>query len=92
MNKSSSDLERLRQQIDALDEQLVDLIIRRIQTARDIGRQKRETGQDITDQQREDRILHRLKEQVGDRLSMDQLKQMYSVIFQLCRDVQEGST
>lgn len=89
MKPENQDLDRLRWEIDALDDQLLTLIQKRIRLARKIGRLKRAGGYDIADSRREASILKRLDEQIKPGLSPDQVRTLYAVIFQLCRDVQE---
>ncbi|NOZ73955.1 MAG: hypothetical protein GXO90_01050 [FCB group bacterium] len=84
------DLDDLRLAIDAIDDQLLALIQERIQLAREIGRRKQAGGQEITDSQRERSIIKRLDEQIRPGLSTRDIQAIYSVIFRLCRDVQES--
>ncbi len=50
---------RLREQIDAIDAQLLDLLNRRVAISLELGRHKREAGLGIRDARREEQILTR---------------------------------
>ena len=50
-------LERLRQRIDAIDEQIVELLEQRAQTATEIAERKREASLAMHDPEREQRVL-----------------------------------
>ena len=56
------DLSEWRARIDELDEELVDLINKRLEYAVEIGRIKRAEGLEVRDPQRERDILERLRE------------------------------
>ena len=60
------DINELRKQIDDIDRQLVDLYCRRMETAREIGRYKRENGLAVTDSERERNLLNKVAEQAGE--------------------------
>jgi len=60
------DIQKLREQIDEIDSQLVDLYCRRMDTARDIGRYKRENNLPVLDTERERALLNRVAEQAGE--------------------------
>ncbi len=81
---SCMDIKELREQIDEIDRQLVDLYCRRMETARAIGRYKRANGIPVLDSEREKHLLDKVTEQAGEeyeqgirslyRLLMDQSK------------------
>ena len=60
------DIKDLREQIDEIDRQLVDLYCKRMDTARAIGRYKRENALPVLDSERERALLNRVAEQAGD--------------------------
>ena len=55
-----ADIPTLRKQIDAIDDQILELINRRLSSARAIGRLKQHTGTAVVDKQRETEIFQRL--------------------------------
>ena len=60
------DINELRQQIDDIDRRLVDLYCRRMDTAREIGRYKRENNLPVLDSERERSLLNKVAEQAGE--------------------------
>ena len=54
------DLESIRGQIDGLDQQIVDLLNRRLMLAAEIGKLKRSTGAPVYVAEREDAVLRRI--------------------------------
>lgn len=81
------DMEALRQQIDEIDGQLVDLFCRRMAVAARIADYKRENGIPILASAREEEILKRVSQQAGEELSED-VKKLYQNLFQISRDYQ----
>ena len=79
------DIQELRQQIDAIDRELVGLYCRRMETARAIGQFKRENNLPVLDSERERELLNKVASLAGEenkqgilalyRLLLDQSKQ-----------------
>jgi chorismate mutase len=69
------DLSEWRARIDEVDEELVDLINKRLEYAEEIGRIKRAEGLEVRDPQRERDLLQRLQQYnqgpLGDRALVD---------------------
>lgn len=84
---TSKKLERLRKQIDAIDDRLVQDLIERIRLAREIGAVKRTSGQAVPDREREAEIVRRLT-QAYPTLKAESIRELYELIFHLCRSVQ----
>jgi len=61
----SSDLRRLRQEIDRLDEQLLSLIARRMRIAEKVAEVKKKLKLSVRDEGRERRVISRAKEKAG---------------------------
>lgn len=59
------DITELREQIDQIDHDLVELYRRRMETARAIGRYKREHHLPVMDSEREKILLNKVAEQAG---------------------------
>ena len=60
VDAEDGDIPALRRQIDAIDDQILALINRRLLAARDIGRSKQRTGTTVVDRLRENEIYQRL--------------------------------
>lgn len=81
-------MRQLRQNIDLIDDQLLDLLIRRQQLASQLGDVKRELGLPIFDPHRETGILGRLDQRNSDRLSHRAVRAVWREIFSASRQAQ----
>jgi chorismate mutase/prephenate dehydratase len=78
----------LRQQVNAVDEQILGLINRRMRLARLIGCCKNQKGAPIHDPKREQQVLERLDSLNTGPLSQDNLARIFQAIMAAARDVQ----
>lgn len=87
----SNELERLRSEIEQVDEELVRLIARRIEIARSIGATKRAAGLPTLDPAREARLLRRigaLAREAG--LEPEELRAVFWQLISMTRRAQTG--
>jgi len=56
---ASDEMERLRQEIESIDRQLIELVARRVDLAREVGRAKRAAGLPTLDPAREAAVVRR---------------------------------
>jgi len=78
-------LEKLRSEIDQIDDQIIQLLRRRILVAREIGVAK---GNDpVYDPEREKEVIQRLAE-ISPDIEGERLSAIYGEIMSLCRSVQ----
>ncbi len=82
-------LNEIRQRIDAIDAQLVDLFARRMDCARAVAEAKQQTGKPIRDHAREREIVNRLTAQAGEAYA-PYVRALYSHIFDLSRSYQSS--
>lgn len=54
-------IHELRERIDEIDEEILELLDERVDTSKEIGEIKREKGISITDTEREEEVLERAK-------------------------------
>jgi shikimate dehydrogenase len=78
----------LRQAIDAIDEEILDLINRRLLLAEDIGALKKRRGSRIIDAERESTLLERLMARNRGPLSKDNLCHIFKEIITISREIQ----
>ena len=83
------DLSEWRARIDEVDEELVDLINRRLQYAVEIGRIKRAEGLEIRDPQREQDLLRRLRDYNQGPLGDSALVDVFTRIIAAARDLEQ---
>jgi len=81
------DLNHYRQEIDDIDQQLVDLLVRRMKVAEDIGRYKSERHLPVLDPQREREKLEKLANLAGDDYATV-TDTIYPLIFDVSRSLQ----
>jgi monofunctional chorismate mutase len=82
-------LEQVRKTIDEIDDQIMDLILKRIDLVRKIGEIKESFNQEVADPGREAQIIGRLKTRVANQLSVEQIRQVFDPIFTLSKKVQK---
>lgn len=86
------DLSEWRARIDAVDQQLVDLLNQRLQYVLEIGRLKRQHGRPVQDLQRERAILERLTAYNQGPLSAQAIEDLFNRIMQEARNLEERET
>lgn len=79
-------LEEIRNEIDAIDEELLSLFIRRMECSRRVAQYKYDNGLPIFNAQREEQILDKVESAAGDYGSS--ARQLYTSIIQLSRSLQ----
>jgi chorismate mutase / prephenate dehydratase len=82
------DLSGLRQRMDDLDQQIVELLAQRAEVSREVGRRKNSRGGAVYAPAREAEIFDRLGERVEGRLRADHLRAIYREILSASRDLQ----
>lgn len=80
-------LSDLRNKINDIDDKLIALFIERMKVAADIANSKAEQNLPVFDQQREQQVLNRIIDKVGDEFAMYS-KMLYSTLFDLSRSYQ----
>lgn len=83
-----ADLAGARQQIDALDRQLLRLLERRMQLARQVAQLKAREGLGIHQPQREAALLEHLVAQASGAISPAAVREIWQVILRCSRDIQ----
>jgi chorismate mutase/prephenate dehydratase len=84
----NTDIGKLRQAIDVIDENIMDLINQRLLLAAQIGSIKKQSGIQIADKRRETKIIDRLLEKNKGPLGDDGLRNIFSAIIAEGRNVQ----
>ncbi len=79
---------RLREQIDLIDAELLDLLNRRAEVALELGRHKREAGLEIRDARREDQILTRARALNSGPLDPEAVERLFCAILDESRRAQ----
>lgn len=82
------EIARLRAEIDALDDRIVDLVARRAGIAKTLGRVKRAAGRPLRDEPREAVVEARVAAAVD--LPSDSLRAIYRELMAMCLAIQEA--
>ena len=89
MTDTDLQLQALRKDINAIDDELVKLFIQRRETAGKIGSLKKEAGLPVLNVKREDEVKERLTADVPE-VYKESVKNLYDSIFSISRDYQES--
>jgi chorismate mutase/prephenate dehydratase len=87
-SEDTVDLSDLRQRLDDLDGQIVELLAQRAEVSREVGRRKGSQGGSVFAPAREAEIFERLTKLVEGRLRGDHLRAIYREIISASRDLQ----
>ncbi len=82
-------LSELREEIDRIDREIIELLCQRFEIAEDIARLKRETGIDIEDNEREEDIIKNCKEKSGGKLDEAFVEDLMRLIISESKKIQE---
>jgi len=83
------DIEDIRREINAIDEQLLDLLNTRSSLSMEIGRMKRSAGKNIFDPSREEEIIQRLDSLIAPPLVKPMVERVFREIFSISRAIQQ---
>jgi monofunctional chorismate mutase len=89
MTDTDLQLQALRKDINAIDDELVKLFIQRMETAGKIGSLKKEAGLPVLNVKREDEVKERLTADVPE-VYKESVKKLYDSIFSISRNYQES--
>lgn len=82
-------LEELRNKINEIDDQMVELFIKRMKTAAEIAGAKAESNLPVLDMKRENAVLERIQEQAGEEFEL-YASNLYQTLFSVSRSYQSG--
>ena len=79
----------LRQQIDDLDEEIIQLLKKRMGISKEVGELKEKLDIPVEDKNRENEIIDRLTKQAGRNLSEEKLIRIFTAVFKSSKQVQK---
>jgi len=85
------DIDKLNEEMDSVDDQLLNLFERRMELAQEIGRQKKDLSLPVADSERERKTLYRLCEKARSELS-GYVKVLFSSLFEISRSHQKAQS
>jgi len=81
-------IEDLRKKIDEVDEELVDLMNRRAEIALEIAEEKARENMEITDREREEEVMERIRRANDGPFSDVQLERVYRALISESKEIQ----
>ena len=79
----------LREKIDLLDEQMLDLLVKRFSVSREIGEIKVSGGINVGDPNREQEIIDRLAEKLEGKLERNDIAAIFGPIYRISKNLQK---
>ncbi len=89
---SDEKLKPLREQIDAIDAQIVDLLNQRARLAQEVGHVKAETNAPVFRPEREAMVLRRVAERNAGPLASSDMQTIFREVMSLCRSLERRVT
>ena len=89
MNDADTKLSAYRKEINAIDDKLVKLFIKRMETAGKIGSLKKEAGLPVLNVKREEEVKKRLTAGVPEEYK-ESVNKLYDALFAISREYQES--
>ncbi|MCI7238111.1 MAG: chorismate mutase [Anaerococcus sp.] len=83
-------MERFRREIDVIDDKIADLFTKRLDLARQIGKEKQKQAKNINDTNREEAIVAKLAKAFPE--DKDSLSRLYQSIFAISKELQRDLT
>ena len=81
-------IKELRNSIDKVDDQIFDLILKRLDYVEKIGNIKREMNLPVYDKSREQIIIERLTEKLITKINPEEIKKIIDPIISISKDLQ----
>lgn len=81
-------IKALRKKIDDLDDQLIDLLVKRYALSREVGHIKAKDGQSVHDPSREREIIDRLTKRAGGQLGRDDITALFKAVYRISKEFQ----
>ena len=81
-------LDELRKQIDAIDDQLVELYLKRMDVVRQIAQDQTQTAKAVNDTERENAVIHRLSKDLPEQMKL-YVVELYETIFHTSKCYQQ---
>ena len=80
---------QLRNDIDNLDEEIIQLLKKRMRISKEVGQLKERLDIPVEDKKREKEIIDRLTAQAGKNLSEEQLIRIFTAVFKTSKQEQQ---
>ena len=88
---STENINSLREKIDELDDQMIDLVVQRLAIAKEIGDIKETNGIEVIDPYRESQIINRFAEKLAGTLEKKDITPIFDPIYSISKRLQKKS-
>lgn len=88
MNPSKK-IDKLREEIDEVDQKLMNLLLKRFSITKKIGQVKTSNLIDIDDSTREDKIINHLSNKANNNLKKEDIADIFKLIFNISKNLQK---
>ena len=88
MEMKNLDLQKLRDEIDRIDKQIVDLYESRMEICKEVAEYKIETGKKVFDRVREEEKIRKVKALTSDEFSSRAVEELFEQIMSVSRKLQ----
>ena len=82
-------IDKLRQKIDAFDDQMLDLLVQRFAVSKEIGEIKVSHGLNVGDSNREREIIDRLAEKLEGKLDKNDIVAIFGPVYHISKKLQK---
>ena len=79
----------LRDKIDSLDDQMLDLLVKRFAVSKEIGEIKTSGGINVGDLNREQEIIDRLADKLEGKLARDDIAAIFGPVYHISKKLQK---
>lgn len=86
---SKDKINELRQKIDNLDDQMLDLLVQRFSVSKEIGEIKASSGINVSDPNREQDIIDRLADKLEGKLDKDDISAIFGPVYHISKKLQK---
>ncbi len=78
-------IEKIRDDLDKIDDQIMVLITKRLTLAKKIGKLKKATGKNVFDPTRESLIIDRLHKTYGNKIKKEEIELIYNSLYKISK-------
>tara|TARA_B100000886_G_C20384730_1_gene475522 strand:- start:311 stop:571 length:261 start_codon:yes stop_codon:yes gene_type:complete len=78
-------LEKIRDDLDKIDDEIMVLITKRLTLAKKIGKLKKAAGKNVFDPKRESLIIDRLHKNYGNKIKKEEIKLIYNSLYKISK-------
>ena len=82
-------IQKLRERIDEIDEEIIQLLKKRMGISNEVGKLKEELHIPVEDKKREKEMIDRLTKKAGKNLSEEQLIRIFTSVFKSSKQIQK---